>query len=113
LFTATLTTLPAVINGLTSTINVEAQSPSEDASNVYDSKTLTLGNNIKNLVILIPNEAHESQNPGDTTAEDRHIDQPYVPQNATVTEGTTVLWFNGDVDHDHKITLTGQGANPR
>ena len=21
------------------------------------------------------------------------------------------MWFNGDVDHDHKITLTGQGNN--
>lgn len=112
LFTATLTTLPVILNGLTPTIKVEAQSPSEDASNVYDSKTLTLGNNIKNLVILIPNEAHESQHPGDTTAEDRHINQPYVPQNATVSKGTSVVWFNGDVDHDHKITLTGQGATP-
>ena len=23
-----------------------------------------------------------------------------------------MVWFNGDVDHDHKITLTGQGATP-
>lgn len=112
LFTATLTILPVVLNGLTPTIKVEAQSPSEDASNVYDSKTLNLGNSIKNLAILIPNEAHESQYPGDTTAEDRHINQPYVPQNATVSKGTSVVWFNGDVDHDHKITLTGQGAIP-
>lgn len=110
LFTATLTTLSVVLNGLTSNSKVEAQSPSVDASNVYDTKTLTLGNNIKNLVILIPNEAHESQHPGDTTFEDRHINQPYVPQNATVTRGTAIFWFNGDVDHDHKITLTGQGA---
>jgi hypothetical protein len=28
-----------------------------------------------------------------------------------VPKGTTILWFNGDVDHDHKITLTGQGSN--
>lgn len=26
-------------------------------------------------------------------------------------EGTSVLWFNGDVDHDHKITLTGQNRD--
>src|SRR5918996_2089576 len=112
LFMATLTTLPVVLDGLTSTIKLEAQSLGVDASNLYDTKTLALGSNIKNLVILIPNEAHESQNPSDTTFEDRHINQPYVPQNATVTKGTTVLWFNGDVDHDHKITLTGQGAAP-
>jgi plastocyanin len=112
LFMATLTTLPVVLDGLTSTIKLQAQSLVVDASNLYDTKTLALGSNIKNLVILIPNEAHESQNPSDTTFEDRLINQPYVPQNATVTEGTTVLWFNGDVDHDHKITLTGQGAAP-
>ena len=29
----------------------------------------------------------------------------------TVPVGTAVIWFNGDVDHDHKITLTGQGSN--
>ena len=25
---------------------------------------------------------------------------------AVVRSGTMVVWFNGDVDHDHKITLT-------
>ena len=27
------------------------------------------------------------------------------------SEGTVIMWFNGDVDHDHKITLVGQGSN--
>jgi len=26
----------------------------------------------------------------------------------TVPRGTNIVWFNGDADHDHKITLTGQ-----
>jgi hypothetical protein len=29
-----------------------------------------------------------------------------------VPKGTTIVWFNGDVDHDHKITLTRQNDNP-
>lgn len=108
LCTAAITIIPAVLDVLTYTIRVEAQSPSVDASNVYDTKSMTLGSNIKNLVILIPNEAHESQHLGHPTAEQRHINQPYIPQDVTVTKGTAVVWFNGDVDHDRKITLTGQ-----
>jgi hypothetical protein len=69
---------------------------------------MSLGDNIKNLVILIPNEAHESQNIADSTSDQRHINQPYVPWHATVSKGTAIMWFNGDVDHDHKITLTKQ-----
>ncbi len=51
---------------------------------------MDLGSNIKNLVILIPNEGHESQNIGDQSAGQRHINQPYVPQSATVPKGTTI-----------------------
>ena len=88
-----------------------AQSSDIDASNLYETKSMTLGNNIKNLVILLPNEAHESQNLGDQSSDQRHINQPYIPQSVTVPKGTTLIWFNGDVDHNHKITLTGQGSD--
>ena len=76
------------------------------ASDLYETKTLKLSPDIKHLVILIPNEGHESQNPGDVSSDQRLINQPYIPQRATVNPGTMVIWFNGDVDHDHKITLT-------
>ena len=82
-----------------------------DASSVYETESMDLGTNIKNLVILIPNEGHESQNIGDQSSNQRLINQPYIPQSVTVPKGTTIVWFNGDVDHDHKITLTGQGSN--
>ena len=88
-----------------------AQNQGIDASSVYETKSMDLGNNIKNLVILIPNEGHESQNIGDQSSNQRLINQPYIPQSVTVPKGTTIVWFNGDVDHDHKITLTGQGSN--
>ena len=81
------------------------------ASDLYKTKSIVLSPYIKHLVILIPNEGHESQNPGDVSSDQRLINQPYIPQSATVNAGTTVIWFNGDVDHDHKITLTN-GANP-
>jgi len=81
------------------------------ASDLYETKSLELPPNIKHLIILIPNEGHESQNPGDVSSDQRLINQPYIPQRATVNAGTTVVWFNGDVDHDHKITLVN-GANP-
>ena len=108
---AVITTIPVVMNVLTDAIRVEAQSPGIDASSVYETKSMGLGNNIKNLVILIPNEGHESQNIGDQSSDQRHINQPYIPQSVTVPKGTTIVWFNGDVDHDHKITLTEQGSN--
>jgi plastocyanin len=79
--------------------------PNLSASSIYETQ-MVLGNNIKSLVILLPNEAHESQTFGRPTSEDRLINQPYVPQKVTVSPGTLVTWFNGDVDHDHKITLT-------
>jgi plastocyanin len=81
--------------------------PDINASTVYNSHSMTLGDNIKNLVILIPNEAHESTNqPKDQLP---LANQPYLPQHAVINPGTTVTWFSGDVDHDHKITLSGVG----
>jgi hypothetical protein len=57
---------------------------------------------------LIPNEGHESQNIGDQSADQRLVNQPYIPQSVTVPKGTSIVWFNGDADHDHRITLTRQ-----
>ena len=83
--------------------------PDINASTEYETHSMRLGDNIKNLVILIPNEAHESTNqPKD---QNPLANQPYLPQNAAVNVGTTVTWFNGDVDHDHTITLSGGPTN--
>ena len=40
----------------------QLQQPNINASYVFDTHRIVLGNNVKNLVILIPNEAHESTN---------------------------------------------------
>lgn len=88
----------------------QQQQPSIDASALFDSHTMVLGNNVKNLVIFIPNEAHESTN----QAANQYplANQPYLPQNAVVNTGTTVMWFNGDVDHDRAITLVQGNSIP-
>ena len=90
-------------------LNAFAQNNNQGlAESIFQDKSLTLPQNLKHLIILIPNEAHESQNPGDLTAEQRLVNQPYIPQNAVVSPGTMITWFNGDVDHDRRITLTDE-----
>jgi plastocyanin len=89
-----------------------AQDNAATAESMFQSKSLTLPSYIKHLVILLPNEAHESQQAGDLSSDQRLINQIYVPQKAIVSPGTMVTWFNGDADHDHKITLTSD-ANPQ
>lgn len=86
----------------TSSIPKIAEQLDINASTIFDTHTMVLGN-MKTLVILIPNEAHESTN--QPKSQLPLANQPYLPQNAIVNVGTTVIWFNGDVDHDHRITL--------
>jgi plastocyanin len=84
------------------------QKPDINAAKIYQTHTMILGNNIKNLVILIPDEAHESMN--QQKSQLPLINQPYVPQNAVVNVGTTVTWFHADVDHKHTITLNDKNS---
>ena len=79
------------------------EQPNIHGSNIYQTQTIVLGKNNKNLVILIPNEGHED--PIGTKKDLRVINQPYIPQNAVVNVGTTVVWFNADAGHHHTITL--------
>jgi plastocyanin len=76
--------------------------PDLKASDIYQYYTMVLGKDIKNLVIVIPNEGHEDPT---QPKELRVVNQPYLPQNAVVNVGTTVTWFSGDAGHQHSITL--------
>jgi plastocyanin len=89
--------------------NQQQHQPNVSAANLYETRTMTLGKNIKNLVILIPNEGHEDPIAA-AKKELRIINQPYLPENAVVNVGTTVTWFNGDVGHRHSITLVDNNA---
>jgi plastocyanin len=97
------------ISATTSVLATQDQNkPDINAANVYQTRTIILGNNIKNLIILIPDEAHESMN--QVKSQLPLINQPYVPQNAIVNVGTTVTWFHADVDHKHTITLNDKSS---
>jgi plastocyanin len=76
--------------------------PNINAESIFNTKTMTLGNNIKNLVILIPNEGHHAAGEDN---EARFLDQHFVPENAIINTGTTVSWFNGDVGHERTINV--------
>jgi plastocyanin len=76
--------------------------PNIKGSNIYQTQTIILGKNIKNLVIVIPNEGHEDPTQPKGM---RVINQPYIPQNAVVNTGTTVTWLNADAGHRHTITI--------
>jgi plastocyanin len=86
----------------------EDNQPNINATSVFDTGQMILGNNIKHLVILIPDEGHHG--PGEED-EARFIAQPFVPQNAVVTLGTQVVWFSGDVGHDHNIVVRDTNSN--
>ena len=77
------------------------------ARDIFDNKTLTLPSNVKNFVILIPNEAHESPL---LPKEQRLINQPYVPQNLVSGANTQIIWFTGDVGHTREITLIDENS---
>src|SRR5216117_16693 len=82
-------------------------SDSNIASDILNNKTLTVPNSVKNFVILIPNEAHESP---ELPKDQRLINQPYVPQNLVIGPNTKVIWFVGDVGHTRKVTLTDENS---
>lgn len=83
-----------------------AQSPNINASSIFDTHQMILGSNIKNLIILIPNEGHH----GPQADEDRFLDQPFIPQNAVLNKGTNIIWLNGDVGHDHNLVVTNNST---
>ncbi|HEY7756667.1 MAG TPA: hypothetical protein VIA08_00375 [Nitrososphaeraceae archaeon] len=77
------------------------------ATNIFNDKILTVPNKVKNFIVLIPNEAHESPI---LPKEQRLINQPYVPQNLVVGPKTNIIWFSGDVGHSRKVTLTDDNS---
>jgi plastocyanin len=91
-----------IVLGMCSLSAANAQRPSINATNVFDSGQMILPGNAKHLVILIPNEGHHG--PGEED-ESRFIAQPFVPQDVVINPGTQVVWFNGDVGHEHNIVV--------
>ena len=84
------------------TLNTTQTQPNIDAKSIYDTGTAVLGNNVKNLIILIPDEAHHGNG---EAKENRFIEQSFLPQTAIINKGTQVIWFSGDVSHEHEIII--------
>jgi len=89
-------------------LNASDNQPNINAETIFNTKTMTLGNNVKTLVILIPDEGHHAAG---EDGESRFLDQHFVPDNVVVNTGTSVLWFNGDVGHEHTIDVKDQEGN--
>ncbi len=83
----------------------QQEQPNINAASLFNTGTMVLPNNIKNLIITIPDEAHHT--PKQLPAK-RFINQTYLPQNAVVDPGTTIVWFSADVNHNHVINLNDQ-----
>ena len=82
--------------------------PNINAQSLFNTKTMVLGNNVKNLVILIPDEGHHGPNEVD---EARFLEQQFVPANAVINAGTTVAWFSGDVGHERTVNVKDATGN--
>ncbi|HEY7227342.1 MAG TPA: hypothetical protein VH481_04390 [Nitrososphaeraceae archaeon] len=79
-----------------------------DAQNIYSDKKMIIPSSVKYLIILIPNEGHESINQPKNQLP--LINQPYVPQNVIIDKNTSIIWVNADVGHRHKITLNDSNS---
>lgn len=82
------------------TFSITSFAPNSDLQNMasdnFNDKILTVPNTVKNFIVLIPNDAHESPL---LPEEKRLVSQPYVPQNLVVGIQTNIIWFSGDVGH--------------
>jgi plastocyanin len=72
------------------------------ATDIFNTGELMLGSDVKDLVVLIPNEGHHG--PGEDD-EARFTEQSFVPETLVINKGTNVIWFNGDVGHDHNLVI--------
>lgn len=81
----------------------QKRQPDLNATSLFDAHSLILINNVKNLVILIPNQGHHG--PGEQD-EARFIEQSFVPENTVISRGTNVIWFNDVVGHEHDLVVT-------
>jgi plastocyanin len=81
---------------------IENNQPDINATTLYKTHNMILGNNVKNLVILVPNDAHEPY----SLKEQQLINQAFIPQNVGMNVGTTIVFFNADVGHDHREVIT-------
>ena len=62
-----------------------------NAQSIYTTNNIQTDPDVTNLVILIPDQTV--------------INRPFIPQDATIVEGTTVIWMNGQMNTVHGIAV--------
>lgn len=77
-------------NGIASSMP-PAAGPRFNAGDISQTNSLNLDSDVKNLVILIPDK--------------RLVTQNFLPLDATIVEGTKVIWANADEGAIHGISL--------
>ena len=102
-----ITTFTILLQSMTSVndiafAQVSNQQPNINAQSLFNTQAMTLGNNVKNLVILIPNEGHHGPN---EASEARFLEPSFVPANAVINTGTAVAWYNGDFGHERTVNV--------
>ena len=71
--------------------------PRFNAGDIAQTNSLKLDSDVKNLVILIPDKKLVTQN--------------FLPLDATIVEGTKIIWVNGDKARPHGISLVQDSDN--
>jgi plastocyanin len=66
------------------------------AQSIYTTNSIQTDPDVTNLVILIPDQTV--------------INRPFMPQDATIVEGTTVIWVNGQMNTVHGIAVQDEGG---
>lgn len=64
------------------------------AQSIYTTNSIQTDPDVTNLVILMPDQTV--------------INRPFIPQDATIVEGTTVIWINGQMDTVLGITVQNE-----
>jgi len=70
---------------------VPAAGPRFSAADIAQTNTMKLDSDVSNLVILIPDK--------------RLVNQGFLPLDATIVEGTKVIWSNADKLNPHGVSL--------
>jgi plastocyanin len=76
---------------------VPAAGPRFSAADIAQTNSMKLDSDVSNLVILIPDK--------------RLVNQGFLPLDATIVEGTKVIWSNGDKLNPHGISLVQDSDN--
>jgi hypothetical protein len=104
--------VPVLSFYISNSYSIEEQMTGISAESLYNTEFMSLQSNIGSLIILIPNEAHESW------TDERHkllsVKNPYfLPSKTSIPNGTNIVFLNADAPwdtpHPHTIEMERSG----